>query len=627
MLPILVFAAIANSSPVNGGSTEAATPAPSVQTAASDIVVSPGGLSPHEALLKARALRASGISQPVVVRVRRGYYTLDKPLAFTEADSGTVWKGEDGAVICGGGIVSGWTEDEPGVVSAPAPKDAQGNIVYFEQLWVNGRRAVRSVYPKSGWMSPVRCDESKVSAEGSRDVFRDTLAFTNAADIAFLKTLKAEDMPYVKLRLCVKWAYSARSVADVDVEKGTVEVDSAVAWKATPWKKWDEKTRITFENARSAFSSPGDWLYDVAAKRIRYRLREGESAGTIKAEAPTSCLTTLVRIEGARNLAFEKLSFALTSITPAQQDDVLAAKTPKGVTRTYAGQAANQFDAAIMAENASGCSFTELDVAHTGNIALRLGNGCVSNSVARCRFTDLGAGGVWIGSTGGELARFNSVEHCTVADGGHTNPEGVGVVLGNAADCSVTHNEIRDLDYTGVSVGWSWGYGKSKSWRNTIAFNAIFNLGRGRMDDLAGVYTLGLSTGTCVSNNLIHSVSCVDYGGWGLYNDEGSEGIVMENNVVYDTEDGGYHLHYGRGNLIRNNTFMRNRRGATIRVSALERDGVKSSVDLVGNTIGATPGPTPYFDAHVGQAGGIREGNRLVEVPQMDDKEFLKQRP
>ena len=580
--------------------------------AAREIVVSPEGLSPQAALSEARVARSESPQESVVVRVKSGAYRLDEPLVFTADDSGIVWRGEGEAVFCGGGPISGWSLDAPGVVSAPAPKDADGRIIYFEQLWVNGLRASHSVYPKTGWIAPARSDEVK-NPEGRNAPFLDTLVFTNAADKAFLATLKSEDFPYVKLRLGVKWSYAARCLASVDAASGTVEVESSVGWKATPWKTWDTKARITFENARSAFSSSGDWFYDVAAGRIRYRLRPGESAETLKALAPTSELTTLVRIVGARDLVFENLSFGLTAVTPAHEDPALVAKTPKGVTRTYARQAACQFDAAIMATDAVRCRFEKISVAHTGNIALRLGNGCVSNVVTGCRFTDLGAGGVWIGSEGDPLARFNRVERCLVADGGYTNPEGVGVVFGNAADCSVTHCEIRDFDYTGVSVGWSWGYGKSKSWRNTVAFNKIYNLGRGKMDDLAGVYTLGLSTGTCVSNNVIHSVSCVNYGGWGLYNDEGSEGIVMENNVVYDTEDGGYHLHYGRNNLIRNNTFSRNRRAATIRVTAAERDGVRSSVDLVGNTIVATPGETPFFDAHVALTDGLREGNKLLQ--------------
>ena len=538
----------------------------------------------------ALAQRREDGSGAVRVVVHPGLYVLDEVLVFGPADSGApgrpmVYQAAEPRTV----TISGGRRLQP--AAAPPGKEATFTAPVIDaalwaggpQLYVNGRRAVLAREPNEGsnWFvgQPVGVPGETTNPPG-HEAFK-----ASPQALAFLQRLSPPDRARALLHVMQSWS-SGRHRLAVDEPADSIRVSPRSRW---PFLFFGTSQRYYVENVAAALDHAGEWIGSPGG--VRYQLRPDD---TQPVNAVMPLLDQLVVVRGAglagpyvQHLELRDLSFEHTrSLTPAA-----------GWVDT---QAAVDIGAAIQVDFARDFALRGCHIAATGGHGVWLREGVRDSTVAGCTMADLGAGGVKLGlaaqaasaanGTGANIVTGNQIRQT-----GRQYPGAAAVWVGQTFDNEISHNTITDTTYSGISVGWQWGYSAITSGRNSIVGNALLGIGNGVMADLGGIYTLGPAPGTVIADNLIREVhGYLDHGAgaWGIYNDEGSSDMRIENNVVIGTDSGAYHLNSGRNLVVQNNLLALGKDGE-VRVS--RSDPGRTRLALRNNLI-VTDGQRPFTE-------------------------------
>lgn len=514
--------------------------------------------------------REANVSGPVTVHLRGGRYPIAAPLRFTPEDSYPVtyaaYRGET-PVLDGGEPVGGFRVEQihgRRAWVADLPDVAAGRW-YFRDLYVNGERRPRPQLPKTGHYRIAGVPDVDLSHaqlfDGSRTFTAapgDVKEFRNLGDVeALIHHFWVEErMPIQTFRPEDNLVTSSRRSIFV-LKKG----------------HGSELAEYRLDNVFEALTEPGEWYLDRVAGRLYYLPRAGETIARTRVVAPRA--TQFLVLEGQpeqnayveflrfRGLRFEHSDWRQPTGGMPDQD---LGRVASGVELGSDAQSALTVVGAISMRGARSCAVEDCVLTHLGSYAIDLGPGATGNRIVGNTMADLGGGGVKLHGgnaaspaclrTGNNRVTDNHIHHI-----GEVFKPACGIISAHAFGNVIAHNHIHHTHYSGISVGWVWGYSDSVSKDNRVEFNHIHHIGRGLLSDMGGIYTLGVQPGTVLRNNLIHDVRTCQYGGWAIYPDEGSSHLIIENNVCYNTDSTVFHTHYGRELIVRNNVFAFGREG------------------------------------------------------------------
>ena len=509
----------------------------------------------------------------ITIYMEGGTYAFYEPVFIRPEDSGTKESptiirsvGDEKVILSGGISINGWKKQ--GKVWVADVPVFNGRPLDFRQLWVNGKKAVRARDVE---------DFEKMNRICSVDE-KNEILYVPAVSIRRLidnkGNLKAK---YAEMVLHQMWCVANLRIRSVEVQGDSAAIrfhqpESRIQFEH-PWPRPMVTTNghnsaFYLTNARELQDVPGEWYHDIDARKVYYYPREGEKMQ--EAEVIVPAVETLVRVEGTLDrpvchIRFEKITFSYTPwMRPSEKGHVpLQAgmyltdgyRIDPKMQRNYLNHPLDNQGwlgrpaAAVRVVAARQIDFERCRFEHLGSTGLDYEEAVQGGVVRGCLFRDIAGNGLLVGSFSPaahethlpydpadrrEVCTQQQINNCYFTEIGNEDWGCLAIAAGYVGDVNIEHNEISEVPYSGISLGWGWTQTVNCMRNNRVHANLIHHYAK-HMYDVAGIYTLGSQPKSYVTENCVHSIYKPGYvhdpNHWFyLYTDEGSSFITVRDN-------------------------------------------------------------------------------------------------
>ena len=509
----------------------------------------------------------------ITIYMEGGTYAFHEPVFIRPEDSGTKESptvirsvGDEKVILSGGISINGWKKQgKVWVADVPA---FNGRPLDFRQLWVNGKKAVRARDVE---------DFEKMNRICSVDE-KNEILYVPAVSIRRLidnkGNLKAK---YAEMVLHQMWCVANLRIRSVEVQGDSAAIrfhqpESRIQFEH-PWPRPMVTTNghnsaFYLTNARELQDVPGEWYHDIDARKVYYYPREGEKMQ--EAEVIVPAVETLVRVEGTLDrpvchIRFEKITFSYTTWMRPSEKGHVPLQAGMYLTDGYRIDPKMQRDylnhpldnqgwlgrpaAAVRVAAAKQIDFERCRFEHLGSTGLDYEEAVQGGVVRGCLFRDIAGNGLLVGSFSPaahethlpydpadrrEVCTQQHINNCYFTEIGNEDWGCLAIAAGYVGDVNIEHNEISEVPYSGISLGWGWTQTVNCMRNNRVHANLIHHYAK-HMYDVAGIYTLGSQPKSYVTENCVHSIYKPGYvhdpNHWFyLYTDEGSSFITVRDN-------------------------------------------------------------------------------------------------